>query len=97
MHESLLALPDTLDNLKNEIAKLCETWFNKGFPNKDKLNANVLIYLLRKTVLPSGIVSTKIYHFERSLQEYLLYEHFNLWFTTVAYKRDARATRANED
>ena len=59
MHESLLALPDTLDNLKNEIAKLCETWFNKGFPNKDKLNANVLIYLLRKTVLPSGIVSEK--------------------------------------
>ena len=59
MHESLLALPDTLDNLKNEIAKLCETCYNKGFPNKDKLNANVFIYILRKTVLPSGIVSAK--------------------------------------
>ena len=57
LHESLIALPESVDYLKNEIAKICELWFHKNFPAKDKLNFNVLIYLLQRTVLPTGTVS----------------------------------------
>ena len=57
LHESLVALPESVDHLKNEIAKICELWFHKNFPAKDKLNVNVLIYLLQRTVLPTGTVS----------------------------------------
>ena len=73
LHESLIALPESVDYLKNEIAKICELWFHKNFPAKDKLNFNVLIYLLQRTVLPTGTVSILFKHlFAYQLISYFL-------------------------
>lgn len=54
LHESLLVLPKSMEALKNEITKLCEIWLLKGLPGKEKLAVNACIYLLQKTILPSG-------------------------------------------
>jgi hypothetical protein len=42
----LSQLPEKVDKLKNKIAHLCETWWQKDLQDRDELISNTLVYLL---------------------------------------------------
>ncbi|XP_041457703.1 condensin-2 complex subunit G2-like [Lytechinus variegatus] len=57
LHGVLLDLPDSASKLQHNIAKLCHSWWNDDLPGRELLVPNTIMYLLVKTLQPSGMVS----------------------------------------
>ncbi|XP_030855770.1 condensin-2 complex subunit G2 [Strongylocentrotus purpuratus] len=57
LHGVLLDLPDSASKLQHNIAKLCHTWWSADLPERELLVPNTIMYLLVKTLQPSGMVS----------------------------------------
>nr|XP_054749931.1 condensin-2 complex subunit G2-like [Lytechinus pictus] len=57
LHGVLLDLPYSASKLQHNIAKLCHSWWNDDLPGRELLVPNTIMYLLVKTLQPSGMVS----------------------------------------
>lgn len=53
----LLSLPEYLDALKNDIAKMCEAWYTAELEQRDMLARDTVIYLLSRSLRPKATVS----------------------------------------